>query len=64
MAADADRPLDLTFETVPVTKPDTLNVIIGQSHFIKTVDDLHEALAIAQVDEDDPAVIAPVPDPA
>jgi adenosine/AMP kinase len=44
MAADADRPLDLTFETVPVTKPDTLNVIIGQSHFIKTVDDLHEAL--------------------
>lgn len=44
MGADAERRLDLTFETVPVSKPDTLNVIIGQSHFIKTVDDLHEAL--------------------
>lgn len=28
-----------------VTKPDELNVIIGQAHFIKTVEDLHEALA-------------------
>ena len=34
----------MTFETVTVSKPDDLNVIIGQSHFIKTVDDLHEAL--------------------
>jgi len=34
--------VDLT--AVPVTKPDDLNVIIGQSHFIKTVEDLHEAL--------------------
>jgi uncharacterized protein len=32
------------FETVPVSKPDDVNVIIGQSHFIKTVEDLHEAL--------------------
>ncbi|MVU75972.1 hypothetical protein GPX89_01790 [Nocardia sp. ET3-3] len=30
---------------VPIDKPDELNVIIGQSHFIKTVEDLHEALA-------------------
>lgn len=30
---------------VPVQKTDDLNVIIGQSHFIKTVEDLHEALA-------------------
>jgi hypothetical protein len=29
---------------VPVEKPDDLNVIIGQSHFVKTVEDLHEAL--------------------
>ncbi|MFI9505351.1 adenosine-specific kinase [Nocardia sp. NPDC052566] len=29
---------------VPIDKPDELNVIIGQSHFIKTVEDLHEAL--------------------
>jgi len=32
-------------EIVPIDKPDDLNVIIGQSHFIKTVEDLHEALA-------------------
>jgi adenosine/AMP kinase len=32
------------FEVVPVSKPPDLNVIIGQSHFIKTVEDLHEAL--------------------
>lgn len=30
--------------TVPVEKPDGMNVIVGQAHFIKTVDDLHEAL--------------------
>jgi len=33
------------FEVVPVDKPDDVNVIIGQAHFIKTVEDLHEALA-------------------
>jgi adenosine/AMP kinase len=26
------------------SKPDDANVIIGQAHFIKTVDDLHQAL--------------------
>ena len=31
--------------SVPVEKPDDANVIIGQSHFIKTVEDLHEVLA-------------------
>lgn len=31
--------------SVPVEKPEDVNVIIGQSHFIKTVEDLHEALA-------------------
>jgi hypothetical protein len=30
---------------VPVDKPDDMNVIVGQAHFIKTVDDIHEALA-------------------
>jgi adenosine/AMP kinase len=30
---------------VPIDKPDDMNVIVGQSHFIKTVEDLHEALA-------------------
>ena len=32
-------------EVVPLDKPDDVNVIVGQSHFIKTVEDLHEALA-------------------
>ena len=30
--------------TVPVEVPEGLNVILGQSHFIKTVEDLYEAL--------------------
>ncbi len=30
---------------VPITIPDDANVIVGQSHFIKTVSDLHETLA-------------------
>jgi uncharacterized protein len=30
---------------VPVDKPPEMNVIIGQSHFIKTIEDIHEALA-------------------
>lgn len=31
--------------TVAIDKPDDLNVILGQSHFIKTVEDIHEVLA-------------------
>ena len=31
--------------TVAVENPDELNLILGQSHFIKTVEDLHETLA-------------------
>jgi adenosine/AMP kinase len=34
----------LSWDVVPVDKPDDLNVVIGQAHFIKTVEDLHEAL--------------------
>lgn len=30
---------------VRVDKPEDLNVIVGQAHFIKSVEDLHEALA-------------------
>jgi adenosine/AMP kinase len=35
----------LSFEVVPIDKPADVNVIVGQAHFIKTVEDLHEALA-------------------
>jgi uncharacterized protein len=31
--------------TVVIDNPDELNLILGQSHFIKTVEDLHETLA-------------------
>jgi uncharacterized protein len=31
--------------TVAIENPDELNLILGQSHFIKTVEDLHETLA-------------------
>ena len=30
---------------IPIEKPDDVNVIVGQAHFIKTVEDLHETLA-------------------
>ena len=30
--------------TVKVEKPDDINFILGQSHFIKTVEDIHEAM--------------------
>jgi uncharacterized protein len=32
---------------VPIEKPDDVNLIIGQAHFIKTVEDLHEAMVNA-----------------
>ncbi len=33
--------------TFKIQKPDDVNLILGQSHFIKTVEDLHEALVTA-----------------
>jgi len=30
--------------TVRIDKPETINFILGQTHFIKTVEDVHEAL--------------------
>jgi len=29
----------------PIEKPDGMNVIVGQAHFVKTIEDLHETLA-------------------
>lgn len=29
---------------IPIEKPEPINFILGQSHFIKTVEDIHEAL--------------------
>ncbi|GAA4354790.1 adenosine-specific kinase [Microbacterium rhizosphaerae] len=36
--------MSIEIEVVPIDKPDDVNVIVGQSHFIKTVEDLHEVL--------------------
>ena len=33
--------------SVKIEKPEEINLILGQSHFIKTVEDLHEALVNA-----------------
>jgi hypothetical protein len=33
--------------TVRIEKPDDVNFILGQSHFIKTVEDIHEAMVQA-----------------
>ena len=34
----------MSFEVVAVDTPDEVNLVVGQAHFIKTVEDLHEAL--------------------
>ena len=40
-----DQKIDL--KLVPIENPSERNLILGQSHFIKTVEDLHEALVTA-----------------
>ena len=37
----------MELKLIPIEKPEDLNIILGQSHFIKTVEDLHEALVQA-----------------
>ncbi|MBI3328886.1 MAG: adenosine-specific kinase [Nitrospinae bacterium] len=39
--------MELSIATIE--KPDDINLILGQSHFIKTVEDLHEALVTCVV---------------
>ena len=34
----------MDLKTVTIAKPETTNFILGQSHFIKTVEDIHEAI--------------------
>ncbi|ELR13881.1 adenosine specific kinase [Acanthamoeba castellanii str. Neff] len=42
--ADTGAPSQLTLDLVSVQKPDDMNFIFGTSHFIKTVEDVYEAL--------------------
>ena len=37
----------MELKTVRIEKPEGMNMILGQAHFIKTVEDLHEALVSA-----------------
>jgi len=37
----------MDLQLVSIEKPETINFILGQSHFIKTVEDIHEALVTA-----------------
>ncbi|MCD6344141.1 MAG: adenosine-specific kinase [Anaerolineae bacterium] len=39
--------MNLELKIIRIEKPAALNFILGQSHFIKTVEDLHEALVTA-----------------
>lgn len=39
--------MSLELKVVTVEKPELINFILGQSHFIKTVEDIHEALVTA-----------------
>ena len=34
----------MEIKSVKIEKPDSINFILGQSHFIKTIEDIHEAL--------------------
>ncbi len=36
--------MDITLSIVAIDKPEPVNFILGQTHFIKSVEDLHEAL--------------------
>jgi len=37
----------MELKVVKIEKPEDMNIILGQSHFIKTVEDIHEALVSA-----------------
>ncbi len=45
MVLDGEYTMNLI--SLKIEKPDDINIILGQSHFIKTVEDLHEALVNA-----------------
>lgn len=34
----------MELKSIPVEKPEDMNFILGQAHFIKTIEDLHEAI--------------------
>ncbi len=47
MAQTEHEVADMQLVTVKIDKPEATNFILGQTHFIKTVEDVHEALVAA-----------------
>jgi adenosine/AMP kinase len=47
MAQTEHEVTDMQLVTVKIDKPEATNFILGQTHFIKTVEDVHEALVAA-----------------
>ena len=41
------RTSNISLDAIPIDKPDDVNVLVGQAHFVKTVEDLHEVLVAA-----------------
>ena len=41
------QPLQMELITVKIEKPAAINFVLGQTHFIKTVEDIHETLVAA-----------------
>ena len=39
--------MEIKLSLVPIEKPEPINFILGQTHFIKSVEDIHEALVTA-----------------
>lgn len=39
--------MEIKLTLVPIEKPESINFILGQTHFIKSVEDIHEALVNA-----------------
>lgn len=39
--------MEIELSAVPIETAEDLNVVIGQAHFVKTIEDLHEVLAAA-----------------
>ena len=37
----------MDLKVIAINKPEDVNLILGQAHFIKTVEDLHEALVVS-----------------
>ena len=44
---DEENAMPINLTSVLIEKPEEVNLILGQAHFIKTVEDVHEALVTA-----------------